>query len=180
MYFWSRRDGRNRKCSDIVGCGRESAIQTWRYTFQYLCRTVDELAEAEAVQPWQSVRAYRNAFRVGCAQRISERIYLACEENKRGHGHAATMGAETTVNDERDVVAPDRTTMALAIIEHDREEVDREYAVIAKDFGSGLSSIGQTSNRSGYDAGRDAGERVKLTGARAGLPAGQGRLKGGR
>jgi hypothetical protein len=32
---------------DIHGFGRESSIQTWRYTFQYLCRAVDELADKE-------------------------------------------------------------------------------------------------------------------------------------
>jgi hypothetical protein len=181
MHWTYTRDWSNggRKCSDVRGFGRESSIQTWRYTCQYLWRAIDELAEAEGTSGSQSVRAYRNAFRVGCAQRISERIWLAAKERA-----AAPMAAHT--NDEPDGDASggagdgqavDRSK-ALAIVERDREEVDAEYKKYSKGFNT-VSPVGQVSSRSGYDAGRDAGDRVKLGKAKAGLPAGQNRLKKG-
>jgi hypothetical protein len=68
---------------------------------------------------------------------------------------------------------------ALALVERDREEVDAEYAVYSKKFGT-MASVGQVSNRSGYDAGRDAGDRVRLGGGGKGLPAGRGRIAGGK
>jgi hypothetical protein len=172
--------GSRRKSSDVCGFGRESAIQTWRYTCQYLWRTIDELAEAQTVSSWQSVRAYRNAYRVGCSQRIAERIWLA----RRDRENEAIVAAH--FNDEPDGDASagagdggavDRSK-ALAIVESDREEVETEYKAYSKGF-STVGSIGQTSNRSGYDDGREAGDKVKLGGGGKGLPAGQGRLKKG-
>lgn len=187
MYWKHKRDWNRggRRYSDVVGFGRESAIQTWRYTCQFLWRQIDELAEASAPEnTWQSLRAWRNAYRVGCAQRISERIWLARQERER-------EPVPTHVNDERDAagdaagdasggagdgVEVDRSK-ALAIVERDREEVEREYKAYSKGWGT-VASIGSTSSRNGYDAGHEAGDRVSLGGKRAALPAGQGRLKG--
>jgi hypothetical protein len=170
-------NGRYRKYSDVRGFGRESAIQTWRYTCQYLWRTIDELAEAQDNDSWQSVRAYRNAYRVGCAQRISERIFEARIAREKTPMASHTAAAAADVRDPAPVVEPGDTSKALAIIERDREEVDREYKAYSKGFGT-MSSVGSTSSRSGYDAGRDAGDRVRLGGGGKGLPAGQGRLRG--
>lgn len=184
MHWTHTRDWNKsgRKCSDVRGFGRESAIQTWRYTCQYLWRQIDELAEAENAPHYASARAFRNAFRVGCAQRIAERIWAARQQREAAPVH-------THVNDEREPAgdasggagdggAVDRSK-ALAVVERDREEVDREYTKYSKGWGT-VASVGQTSNRSGYDAGREAGGRVSLGGKRAGLPAGRGRLKGGK
>jgi hypothetical protein len=102
---WNKGGHNGRKYSDVRGFGRESAIQTWRYTCQYLWNTIDELAEAQTVASWQSVRAYRNAYRVGCASRIAERIWLAAQERK-----AAPIASH--LNDEPDGDAAQATATA--------------------------------------------------------------------
>lgn len=185
--FWdyagkSNANGRWRNTADVKGFGRESAIQTWRYTCQYLWREIERLSDTTKPEnDWQTVRAYRNAFRVGCAQRISERIWLEAKQRK-------ATPVTAYVHDEPDgthyesEAAPeptsDRTAKALAIIERDQAEVDAEYKEYSKNWKGHASSIGSTSSRSGYDAGREAGDRVRLGRGGKGLPAGQGRLKG--
>jgi hypothetical protein len=173
-YFTHFSDG----TTEICGVGRETAIQTWQYTYQMLCRTIDGLAEAgwlaevRAGVSTRHARSWCNAFRIGCASRIAERM----EQQKRAEDFEAVAPV-------RDVPVVDTTpasSMALAIVEQDQAEVDREYATIRAGFKRApAKAIGQTSSGSGYRAGRDAGTTVSIGGARAGLPAGQGRLGGG-
>lgn len=196
MWWNTRREydpttGRFRKSADVRGFGRESSIQTWRYVTAYLWRTIDELAEGANAPAWQSTRAWRNAYRVGCAQRIAERIYTAGRERERAKVAVHDVADECrhrrrddsgTCRDcglcDAEPREPSSTSQALVLVERDREEVDREYAAFSRRFGT-VASIGSTSSASGYEAGREAGDSVKLSGARAGLPAGQGRLKKG-
>lgn len=168
MYYWtSHKDGRNR--TKIHGMGRESAVQTWRYTCQYLWRAVDDLA----VEAWDggqdaaaqaSARAWKNAFRVGCASRLAVRI-----SEKRSE--AETLRAEA-----KKAAVGDRHDLALAVVEKDRDAVDQEYAEMSKTWKGTLSSVGQVSSSNGYQAGKRAGDQVSLGGGRSGLAAGQGRL----
>ena len=185
---------------DVRGFGRESAIQTWRYTYQYLCRAVDELAdkswndevrlrEATGTLPfsgrrgYESVRAWKNAFRVGCAQRLSTRLYEARIERKKArveHGDDARTRANAHVGDQAsvdDAIGAARECQALAVVAKDQAEVDQEYKAYSKGWRGSIGSIGQTSSRDGYSAGRAAGDRVSLGAKRAGLGAGQGRLR---
>lgn len=173
---------------DIRGFGRESAIQTWRYTFQYLCRIVDEMADKgwERMGRWadSTARAWKNAFRVGCAQRISMRIYTArCERKseRQNETKAVHDRAEAPVGDKASIdaaIAAGRECQALAIVEKDQAEVDTEYKDYSKKWGRSQSSIGSTSSRDGYSAGQAAGDRVKIGGGGKGLPSGQSRLRG--
>lgn len=163
MYWWNYKVN-GRKYRDVRGYGRESAIQAWRYTCQYLWRTVDELAEAEDVPYLQSARSFRNAYRVGCAQRIAERLYALRKERERAP--APTPDADG-----------DRRTQALVLVQRDQQEVEQGYAAYSKDWKGTAPVIGTTSNYSGYERGRQAGDRVSLGGGRGALPAGQGRLK---
>jgi len=172
---------------DMHGFGRESAIQTWRYTFQYLCRAVDELADKEwAKEPFDmcgSVRAWKNAFRVGCAQRLSMRLYeerVARFKARTAHGEDARVRANAHVGDKAsvdDAIGAARECQALAVVAKDQAEVDQEYKAYSKGWRGSIGSIGQTSSRDGYSAGRAAGDRVSLGAKRAGLGAGQGRLR---
>ncbi len=163
MYYWHRSLG-GRKRTDIRGMGRESAIHAWRYTYQFLCRQVDELAD----EAWDSedgsgssAKAWKNAFRVACATRIAIRLAEKRVKHRTERAEMATEGPMTT---------------ALAVVEKDRQEVDEAYERYSKGWGK-TSSVGSVSSRSGYDAGDAAGQRASLGSAGRGLPAGQGRIK---
>ena len=169
---------------DIRGFGRESAIQTWRYTYHYLCRAVEELADGAWLgkdATGSSARAWKNAFRVGCAGRISMRLWEARQERKLA---TRLSPDEPVMHDEvdrtADPVAPDRECQALAIVQRDQAEVDSEYKEYSKEWRGSISGIGATSSRDGYSAGKAAGDRVRLGGGGRRLPAGQGRLRKGR
>lgn len=169
MYFWHRTlNGRKR--TTVRGMGRESAIQAWRYTCQYLWRAVDELCEqhweAEGDRFGSTARAWKNAFRVGCASRLAVRLAEKRKEVEqvREAAKAAAFGD-----------APTKEQQALTVIERDRKEVDDAYAEMAKGWGT-IKSVGQVTAWDGYDAGKRAGDKVSLGGGRAGLAAGQGML----
>lgn len=191
--YWTGNS--HRTVADVRGFGRETAIQTWRYTCEYLWRTIDELAD----QAWRNegddepaigtVRAWKNAFRAGCAQRVATRIYInrkAEHEAAKAHRDAvlATLDEaalrESTQNmPEPGYDATARELMALALIERDQAEVNAEYAVKRATFSRGaVANIGSTSSADGYTAGWRAGDRVQIGGKRAALGAGQGILKG--
>lgn len=180
FYWWGTKqrtpNGGWRTTQDIRGLGRESAIQTWRYTCQYLWRVIDDLAdeawlaEGDLIATTGRKRAWKNAFRSGCAARIAVRLW----ENRQAEREQAAAVRE------HQAAAVDPTTkrevLALAVVEKDQEEVDSEYKKLSKDWEGSIGSVGQTSSRSGYEAGTEAGNRVALGAKRAGLAAGQGRL----
>lgn len=179
---------------DMRGFGRESAIQTWRYMYQYLCRAVDQLAE----EAWEiegdryiGPRAWKNAFRVGCAQRLSTRIWDTRQKrnNEERSARFAARTAARVAEQARaagaaaiaaDALAGERQVLALAIVAKDQAQVNDEYREYSKSWRGSISSIGSTSSSDGYSAGKAAGDRVALGGKRGALRAGQGRLKGGR
>lgn len=161
---------------EIMCFGRESATQAWRYTSMYLQREVARLCEeaweregdaAEAAG--QSTRRWKNAFRVGAAQAIA--IRLRTEHRKTREASRVTTAAADDVIRR---TADEPTSQALAIVEKDEAEVEVEYKRMTKGWRN-MGGIGGTSSRSGYSAGREAGEQVQISGGR-GLRAGQGRL----
>ncbi len=161
-YYWSRhQNGRMRH--DVRGMGRESAIQTWRYTWQFLCRQVEDLCD-EAWKSYQefgygtSVKAWKNAFRVACAARIAERL------------NEATAAKEAAWK-----LKKVEASQALTIVDQDRDEVESEYTAFMKGS-SKIAPAGQVSSRDGFNAGFEAGDRVSLGGQKTALTAGQGRL----
>ncbi len=177
-----------RRTADVRGLGRESAIQTWQYTCQYLWRQIDELAEkawedqGDSYSSMGEVRAWKNAFRSGCAQRIAERIY----QNRKAQREQEKVTREVVLKAQEESTGgvpgehaqTVRNMMAISVIEKDRQEVDAEYAEVKRGFSAkAASSIGQTSSADGYSSGRIAGEGVSLGRSRAAIPGGQGRLK---
>lgn len=167
--FWTNQYHGGRKRSDMRGFGRESAIQTWRYTCQYLWRQVDEFAdEAFKTSGATSPKPWKNAFRVGCAARLAQRILASKEqEDKEIFARKADIIAQN--------LPEDRTALALTVVEKDRDEVKEAYKARSKGFGT-ISRIGSTSSFSGYRAGKEAGDRVSLGGGRAGLASGRGMI----
>lgn len=177
--------------------GRLSAVQAAAYTTQYLIRKVEEITDAQAPQSLYA-RRYRNAFRLGCASRIGARINeeTQAEKQKLSRRRKEAERFEATragrakreqfdVSDEGgdelpdldSIPTPDASAGVLARVEREREEVHTAYKAYSKKWGR-ATSVGAVSSGSGYEAGKAAGDRVKLGNrARGGLPKGQGVLK---
>jgi hypothetical protein len=153
--------------------GRLSAVQAASYTTQYLMREIEAITDEKAPSPVHS-RAYRNAFRLGCASRIEERLEdQIAAKNMPQHGAAKTKSASASpAND----APPPASAGVIAIIEHDRAEVEAAYEDYSKRWRK-TARVGQVSSGSGFTAGQAAGNRVKLGGRARGLKAGQGTLK---
>lgn len=159
----------------IMGCGRQSAIETWRYTHQMLCREVDKLCEeawkeftADGPAP-RSTRAWKNAFRVGCAMRICTRIQEA--------GAIRRANRKTRVEAAMATLTPEKQAGSLAILDKDHQELEEAWEAERATFTRGsASSIGQVTSYSGFQAGQEAGDRVSIGGARAGLTSTPARL----
>jgi hypothetical protein len=163
-----------RYSADVRAVGRETAIQTWRYVSQYLWRQVDELADAAAARQTfygtGDARAWKNSFRVGCASKIAQRIV----ENRKAEREQAKAEREAALKARTGAT---RESLALSIVERDQVEVDGTYEKIKEGFTRAPAAAIGSMSGDGYAAGSAAGERVTLGKARAGLPAGQGRLK---
>lgn len=67
---------------EIMFFGRLSAVQAATYTTQYLINEVEAICNQEAPSRIYD-RSYRNAFRLGCANRIGVRIDRQTDERKR-------------------------------------------------------------------------------------------------
>lgn len=163
--------------------GRESAVQAWAYTCEYLFREIDALAQrrwedekVDAELVGHNARSWMNAFRVGAAQVVARRLrdeaqVRTTERKVRKPAEAAPIGVPGASDN-----ASDKHAMALAVIEREEREVESAYRAKTKGWRT-MSSIGSVSNRSGYHAGKEAGAGIALGGGRAALNAGQGRLK---
>jgi len=174
--------------------GRLSAVQAASYTTQFLIRKVEEITDKQAPITLYA-RRYRNAFRLGCASRIGARINEEAQaekqklskRRKQAEGFEATHAGrakretfdtsdEDGVPDLANVPTPPASAGVLARVEKDREEVTQAYKAYSKKWGRS-TGVGSVSSGSGYDAGKAAGDRVKLGNrARGGLPKGQDTL----
>lgn len=175
--------------ADIVCFGRESAVQTWNYTTQYLIREIDRLCEEawggaegeKARDAGFTAKAWKNSFRMGAANRIAARMREQTAAHKReqrsAKAHVAISNAnlaDLDGNVQPHVVSSD--TQALALIEKDEAEVETAYAAKEKREKFTRVHIGTVRSRTGYDAGREAADNVSLRTNRAGLPRGQARI----
>lgn len=187
---------------EIAIYGRESSVQAVNYTCQYLFREVERLCseawEREAAKTedrsyyeWRADkgdgepgyvvvsktvslgRGWKNAFRVGAANAISRRLYVERRKRRDNAVRAARRAHDEAPAEAKVEIKAD----ALALIARDEREVEVAYEEKSKSFRT-VASIGQVSSSSGYKSGKAAGESVAIGGKRAGLPAGQGRLKG--
>jgi len=162
--YWTR--------GSVMLFGRLSAIQAVSYTAQYLMREIESITDNEAPSSAGYSRAYRNAFRLGCAARIAARLDEKTAKAAPKNCHADAKSAPVAASDD----PPPASAGVIAIIEKDRAEVAQAYADFSRKWGSGVR-VGQVSSGAGYGAGHAAGGRVKLGGGRGGLKAGQGTLK---
>lgn len=153
--------------SSIVFFGRLSAIQGASYLLAFLIAEVERLAkQAELVG-----KAEHNAFKLGCARRIGERLN---PERKAPKSWRDVRTADAPVATDDDVAPSDG---AIVIVKRDREEVDAAWQARIKGFHT-TRGIGRTSNTSAFVRGRKAGDSASLGGdAKAALKPGQGVLK---
>lgn len=165
----------------VVLFGRLSAVQAANYTTQYLMAEVERITDREAPTSQYS-RAYRNAFRLGCANRIEVRLNAltaAKLANPTGFKYDNEPGTVTNIpsEDAAEIQTHAAVTQALAIVEKDRKEVEDAYTSFSAKWSKRRANVGKVTSGSGYKAGREAGDRVNLGGnAKGGLPKGTGVL----
>lgn len=169
----------------VVLFGRLSAVQAASYTALYLMREIERITDRTAPTSEYS-RAYRNAFRLGCARRVSQRLEEEHAQKRKAQGLPFDAD-DLPVGDPGDLEGDEVTPVdaepppasagVLMKIERDHKEVEDAYADYSKKWRKG-HHVGQVSSGSGYSAGRNAGDRVSLGGGgRGALTRGQGVLK---
>ena len=181
---WSMASSRQSRATVRV-MGRESAVQAASYTSQYLIREVDRICDEtweregdEAQLVGQTVRTWKNSFRLGAAGAISRRIHAQVRDQvaERAVKRAAARASrdEGAAPQAPEEIKPD----ALALVAREEEEVAQAYAAKSKGFRQS-SSIGRVRNRTGYSAGQQAGGKISLGGGRAAIGQGAAKLRGG-
>lgn len=168
----------------VVFLGRTSAVETADYLLTWLSGEVERLAD----RAWEGERAayasyerpngqtWKHSFRIGCATRIAQRLKARAAERPElkivaDYAPKFRRGVEVGRPKQLNRDAPGT---ALMVLQKDAEEVCDAYAKVARTFRRSYRG-GTHSSRSGYDAGRDAGERVNLSSG-PGLPAPTKRL----
>lgn len=155
----------------IIFFGRLSTIQGAAYMLAYLAHEVERLAAREA--PPRAGRAWHNAFKLGCAMRIAQRLNAKPVTAR----HVADEVSDDAVI-ASDGAPPPPSAGALVLIKKDREEVDAAYETRSATFSKGRAIGTAVSNYGAFERGRAAGDRANLGGdARGALKAGQGVLK---
>lgn len=164
--------------NNLQAIGRESNVQGWRYTCQYLFSEVARLADeawlqdgADLAAVGQRPRAWKGAFRLGAADTVANRLYLQRKERdereRAGASKAAALLSDGSAAGNQ--LALVRTDRAIAILEKDRAEVLAAFKKRTEGWKK-TGGLGRSQRtRSGYRAGREAGEKITLGGARAAL-----------
>lgn len=130
--------------------GRQDAIRTASYLFQYLANEVNRLAD----EHWAVIgfhadgsRAWKNAFRLGAATTIGNRLDATRAEFEKAQAVEAS------------------TETALTLVRRDDLEVADKYKTFSGGFRSARGP--SFSSGEGFSRGRSAGESVALGGGRA-------------
>jgi hypothetical protein len=127
--------------------GPASRLASVRYLYAYLSHEIDRLG-TEAARG--NGRAYGNAWRLGCAQRVSERL--------RESVKAARVEARTRAKADSGAALA-RLDNALARIESDEQRVLEALRKLRL-----VNSPTKVGSASGYEAGKAAGNRIQLGG----------------
>jgi hypothetical protein len=116
--------------------------------YEYLTREIHRLADEKWMElgDGSSARAWKNAFRLGAAHTVRNRLVSERQESETRRESKLLQGGDDS--------------KALARVARDDEEVARAY----KNLGFGVARGGTISNRDGYSAGRRAGQSIGLGG----------------
>lgn len=141
-YFFTRRRANSLKYMFV---GKEAAIAVSKEMYAYLVGVVDRLAKEAG-----GTRKFRNGFRVGCAKRLEERMTEAAKQD-REQGIAASEDS------------PARSAIVVkSLYEKQKAEIE-EYVEQNLQVKQSNSPFASTSSADGYNAGREAGDRVSLS-----------------
>jgi len=127
--------------------GRTAKVATVQYLAQWLCVQVDSFTRTEAHGQGKS---YAQSFRLGCADRIAERLTKDAQEATAVERRAITEGGNAG------------RQQALVRVEAAQRAVDDEYARFSARFRSARPA--RAADGGGYAAGRAAGDRADLGG----------------
>lgn len=145
--------------------GRPSDCDTARYFFTYLIRQVEEVAQIQGSVRGRPGRTWYANFRQGATVELCRRLREADEEARAALKQEAdasdTLGSGTALV---------KVNTAIAKID-DRRQAARDYAKRVH----GLKRARRSASNydpDGFNAGKRAGERIKLDGAAKGLGRG--------
>lgn len=183
--------------------GRKSACEAVQYTYHYLVREVDELCEKIYESTGLKLgrgdaKRWRNNFRLGASNGLSRRLHVKKAQTEQERKDAlrkvreevlrnsvAGEGAVVENQAAADLVATltqanlPASTVALAVVQADQDEVDHEYTTFSRGFGRHRSTARVTS-RSAYVEGQKAAEKIRLGSARGDLPKAPDQIRGAR
>jgi len=161
----------------IMLIGRKSDVQSAHYLHAAICGEVDRLADArydEHGRYYDAARAWKNAFRVGAAQVIQQRLQRQAREARERLQRQAKAGERLELSDGGHGGS---ASTALVVVDARALSVESAWRrVFPKERKA--ARLGSTSSHSGYAAGRAAGERVSLGGGGKALSSGAKRLGG--
>lgn len=162
-YWHGNRDVTTQAVSNELRIvGKPSRVTAVRYMYGYLAPEVERLGAAAALGKG---RSYGHAWRMGCVNRLIERLNESARESAKAAKQEA-LGAGTSLA---------RIESALARSADEGREVDHwntKHMKLRSMSGSPLREPG------GFDAGRAAAEKIRL-GGHAALGAGNKRVGGG-
>lgn len=164
--------------------GRKSAVQAASYTFAYLVKEIDRLAEEH--DPTGD-RTYRNSFRLGAAMRVRDRIKTMVDERKRAEVAPPAPRPNPFDPSIVSVASPPAASAALVLVQRDKLEVDNSYKAFGeRHFAKTATGKVKTHRQSytirsneGFRAGVRAAGDININGGR-GLRAPSAALKGAK
>ncbi len=148
---------------DIALVGRPSDAETVRYLYGYLSREVERLATEHGKGMG---RSWRNNFRLGVVDAISDKLYQ--ERRRFEHDVRTEARAESST-------ALMRVDRALATIDQRGQDVAAWVKSNLKLYSHGSSAT--SYNHTAREAGRKAGKQLAVNRARAGLTGRRGLLE---
>lgn len=150
--------------------GRPSDAACAAYMLDAIANDVDQLAARHVAKAGRRARAAGKAFRLGCAHTIAHRLAAVTQQTDD------TIRGELTAAGDSTALA--RLDTAIARRETDAKRLDAFLASNGIEYGSARAVT--VSSRDSYDAGKRAGESVRLAGGSAALGTGARALPAGR
>lgn len=151
VYIW-----RSSRGPELRIIGPESVSNTVSQLYLWLVAEINQLAAKEAQGQG---KAYANAWRWGCADRIGKRVMEAARQARKDAEEEAKAVAVLEAGEPGTGLA--RVNAALARLESDFARIQE----VKKQLHLRKGAPVRTNSRSGYEAGLEAGDRINLSSA---------------
>lgn len=150
----------------ITVIGRATDVRTVRYLYQLVSREIDRIAKRECKGLG---RTYANNFRIGCVERIKERLDEARAEVRSELYQEATAASDGG--------------LSLVRVDRSLAELDRRDAQTAAYIAANIDTKQARRRSARYDEnarahGREAADSINLNNTAGSLGAGHYRLRG--